>query len=173
MASLPHQEGEDGLRERLQLLLDDKEKQLQLAGTLGQRILAQQMELEDRINQLPLSSSSLLNPEDTQQQEDIRDKLKELQGVLTTWEDENASFFSKLAAQAVGCDFIAGFTLFISNTSQMPSLTLRKLLMSFRLRGLHRAHCPWTVVNRQLFKALDAPKTQRTAQMTLVCQISH
>ena len=112
MASLLHQDGEDSLRERLQLLLDDKEKQLQLAGTLGQRILAQQMELEDRINQLPLSGSTLVHPEYPQQQEDIRDKLKELQGVLSSWEDENATFFSKLAAQAVGGQFATNFPLF-------------------------------------------------------------
>jgi hypothetical protein len=38
-----------GMRLQLQNLLDLKEKRLQHAGTLGQRILAQQVELEERI----------------------------------------------------------------------------------------------------------------------------
>jgi hypothetical protein len=95
MASSFHQNGEEGLRDRLQVLLDD--------GTLGQRILAQQMELEDRINQLPLSSSSLLDTEDVQVQDEIREKLKELEAILSSWEDENATVFLKLTAQPV-CD---------------------------------------------------------------------
>ena len=100
MVSHISQDGEEGLRDRLQLLLDDKERQLQLAGTLGQRILAQQTELEDRINQLPLSDS-LLVTDDQQLAQEIQVKLKELEGVLASWEDENATFFSKLAMQSV------------------------------------------------------------------------
>ncbi|KAI6019868.1 hypothetical protein F5J12DRAFT_968007 [Pisolithus orientalis] len=37
---------------QLQLLLDTKEKQLQQAGALGQRVLAQQIELEEKIRQI-------------------------------------------------------------------------------------------------------------------------
>ncbi|KAJ7821017.1 hypothetical protein B0H14DRAFT_3471865 [Mycena olivaceomarginata] len=40
------------MRYHLQSLLDAKERQLQQAGALGQRVLAQQMELEERIRQL-------------------------------------------------------------------------------------------------------------------------
>jgi hypothetical protein len=100
MANNVHQNGEESIRERLQLLLDDKERQLQMAGTLGQRILAQQMELEDRINQLPLSSS-LVASEDQHVQQEIKDRLKELDEVLTSWECENEDFLSKLATQSV------------------------------------------------------------------------
>lgn len=88
------------IRDRLQSLLDDKEKQLQLAGTLGQRILAQQMELEDRINQLPLSSSLDQGLEE-HIQEDVQEKLRELEEVLAGWENENAVVFSKLNSQSV------------------------------------------------------------------------
>jgi hypothetical protein len=100
MANGDHQNGVEGIRERLQVLLDDKEKQLQLAGTLGQRILAQQMELEDRINQLPLSSS-LITSEGQYLQQEFQTKLKELEEVLASWESENAEFFSKLALESV------------------------------------------------------------------------
>ena len=40
------------LRFFLQSLLDDKEKQLQQAGTLGQQLLAQRMELDDTVRTL-------------------------------------------------------------------------------------------------------------------------
>ncbi|KAK7027275.1 hypothetical protein VNI00_015364 [Paramarasmius palmivorus] len=40
------------VKSHLQTLLDVKEKQLQQAGTFGQRVLAQQMELEERIRHL-------------------------------------------------------------------------------------------------------------------------
>jgi len=47
-----HSSSAGDMRFHLQNLLDSKEKQLQQAGTLGQRVLAQQMELEERIRQL-------------------------------------------------------------------------------------------------------------------------
>lgn len=40
------------MRLKLQALLGEKERQLQQAEALGQRILAQQVELEERINQI-------------------------------------------------------------------------------------------------------------------------
>src|ERR1700753_2867583 len=84
--------GEETLRERLQLLLDDKEKQLQMAGTLGQRILAQQMELEERINQL----SGARHDDQEGMKVDARDKLRDLAEVLQSWDRENANIFSSL-----------------------------------------------------------------------------
>lgn len=101
MAAIPPIHNEDDLRDQLQSVLDEKEKQLQLAGTLGQRILAQQMELEERINQLHLSTSELGNG-GRDLSEETKDKLKELGMVLSSWETENSDFFSRLAAKTVG-----------------------------------------------------------------------
>jgi ferritin-like metal-binding protein YciE len=76
------------VKSHLRNLLDAKEKQLQQAGTLGQRVLAQQMELEERIRQLQ---------EDIEDESggksgvgsDAMEKLKDLADTLDQWEREN------------------------------------------------------------------------------------
>ncbi|KAG8708982.1 hypothetical protein FRC09_000925, partial [Ceratobasidium sp. 395] len=80
------------MRVQLQALLDDKEKQLNLAGTLGQRILAQQLELEERINQLVDAEERLqATPDDADTE--MRVKLQELADVMQSWETENERLF--------------------------------------------------------------------------------
>jgi hypothetical protein len=88
------------MRLQLQALLDDKEKQLQLAGTLGQRFLAQQNELEERINQLVEAENSIAGKQPGQMDEadsEMRKKLEELQDTLQQWENENQHMWSSLA----------------------------------------------------------------------------
>ncbi|KAF9269698.1 hypothetical protein L218DRAFT_890468 [Marasmius fiardii PR-910] len=86
------------IRSHLQSLLDEKEKQLQQAGTLGQRVLAQQMELEERIRQL----HELVGDSDSAEggydsggeggisNGEAKDKLAELTETLVQWDRENA-----------------------------------------------------------------------------------
>ncbi|CCO29344.1 Anucleate primary sterigmata protein A [Rhizoctonia solani AG-1 IB] len=89
------------MRVQLQALLDDKEKQLNLAGTLGQRILAQQLELEERINQLVDAEDRLqTNPEDGDSE--MRTKLQELADVMQGWETENERMFSSFGTKLNG-----------------------------------------------------------------------
>ena len=84
------------LKVHLQALLDGKERQLQQAGILGQRVLAQQTELEDRIRQLQdldldfdpdldqdLEQAHTLRPE-------ANDRYTELTELIGAWERENA-----------------------------------------------------------------------------------
>ncbi|KAG7095356.1 hypothetical protein E1B28_006115 [Marasmius oreades] len=86
------------MRSHLQSLLDEKEKQLQQAGTLGQRVLAQQMELEERIRQLQEiigDSESAEGGYDSGGEgaitnEEARDKLMELTETLVQWDRDNA-----------------------------------------------------------------------------------
>jgi len=86
------------LRIQLQALLDDKEKQLRLAGTLGQRFLAQQMELEERISQLnDLEAAKTSANDDDAVENEIRNKLQELKATMNTWESENQDMFGGLA----------------------------------------------------------------------------
>jgi hypothetical protein len=80
------------MRLHLQALLDDKEKQLQLAGTLGQRILAQQMELEERINQI--TEFEVAKPGDEVGDAQMRDRLQELAGAMHSWEKDNEQLWS-------------------------------------------------------------------------------
>lgn len=76
------------MRELLQNLLDSKEKQLQQAGTLGQQLLTQRMELEERIRQL---QDLDLDGEDA---DDIRDKYRELADTIKAWDAENEQLSS-------------------------------------------------------------------------------
>ncbi|KAF9467802.1 hypothetical protein BDZ94DRAFT_1294718 [Collybia nuda] len=76
----------------LQTLLDNKEKQLQQAGTLGQRVLAQQMELEERIRQLQEIEAEKSDDDDIDEQ--ARERYRELADTLISWDTENAQLSS-------------------------------------------------------------------------------
>lgn len=76
----------------LQNLLDRKEKQLQQAGNLGQRVLAQQMELEERIRQI--QESVVDRPEDEEVDTQTRAKYRELSETILSWDSENAQLSS-------------------------------------------------------------------------------
>ncbi|KAJ3823527.1 hypothetical protein F5880DRAFT_1566576 [Lentinula raphanica] len=92
MAETDFYESAGDMRSHLQALLDAKEKQLQQAGTLGQRVLAQQMELEERIRQL----QELDADKEEHEELDIeaRVKYRELAQTLIDWDEENAQLSS-------------------------------------------------------------------------------
>ncbi|CAL1699777.1 unnamed protein product [Somion occarium] len=73
------------MRFYLQNLLDGKEKQLQQAGTLGQQLLAQRMELEERIRQLQDFDLDAGDDDDAT----IREKYRELAETIKAWDAEN------------------------------------------------------------------------------------
>jgi hypothetical protein len=81
--SSPHSSSSGDMRFHLQSLLDSKEKQLQQAGTLGQQLLAQRMELEERIRML--QDMEL----DGGEGDDVRDKYRDLVDTIKTWDAEN------------------------------------------------------------------------------------
>jgi len=98
MASAMNGNGHVGgqMRVKLQALLDDKERQLQKAEALGQRILAQQMELEERINQITeLDETSGggggAGEGGTPPDEELRTQLDELAQTMLGWATENDS----------------------------------------------------------------------------------
>ncbi|PPR01243.1 hypothetical protein CVT24_006007 [Panaeolus cyanescens] len=72
----------------LQNLLDSKEKQLQQAGSLGQRVLAQQIELEERIRQLQELEAH--KGEDDEIDHEARERYRELSDTILAWDAENA-----------------------------------------------------------------------------------
>lgn len=76
----------------LQNLLDSKEKQLQQAGTLGQRVLAQQMELEERIRQLQEIDAD--KAEDDELNTEAAERYRELADTIKAWDAENAQLSS-------------------------------------------------------------------------------
>ncbi|KAF9528362.1 hypothetical protein CPB83DRAFT_791687 [Crepidotus variabilis] len=80
------------MKMHLQTLLDSKEKQLQQAGSLGQRVLAQQMELEERIRQLQELEGD--KSEEDEIDSDARERYRELADTLLAWDAENAQLSS-------------------------------------------------------------------------------
>jgi hypothetical protein len=84
------------MRFYLQNLLDSKEKQLQQAGTLGQRVLAQQMELEERIRQLQELDAD--KSDDEEVDPDVRNRYRELADTIMAWDAENAQLSSAFGA---------------------------------------------------------------------------
>ena len=93
------------LKFHLQTLLDGKEKQLQQAGTLGQRVLAQQMELEERIRQLQEIEAD--KSEDDEIDEQARIRYRELADTLISWDNENAQLSSAFGNSKVQCCIIS------------------------------------------------------------------
>lgn len=77
----------DDMRFYLQNLLDGKEKQLQQAGTLGQQLLEQRMELEERIRQL--QELDLDVSSDNGDDATVREKYRELAETIKAWDTEN------------------------------------------------------------------------------------
>ncbi|PPQ81667.1 hypothetical protein CVT26_013990 [Gymnopilus dilepis] len=86
------------LKYHLQTLLDAKEKQLQQAGSLGQRVLAQQMELEERIRQLQDLEAD--KGEDDHIDREARERYAELADTIVAWDQENAQLSSAFGASS-------------------------------------------------------------------------
>ena len=82
----------------LKLLLDKKDKELQQVGTLGQRILSQQVQLDERVRQLHELEAKLGDNQDLDSE--IRKRYKELTETIKAWDMDNAqltqSFDSKV-----------------------------------------------------------------------------
>ena len=75
------------MRAHLQLLLDNKEKQLQQVGTLGQRILSQQVQLDERVRHLHDLDAELGDNQDLDSE--IRERYRELMEMVKTWDTDN------------------------------------------------------------------------------------
>ncbi|KAF6745032.1 hypothetical protein DFP72DRAFT_1018302 [Ephemerocybe angulata] len=113
----------DELRAHLQSLLDAKERQLNQAGILGQRVLAQQMELEERVKKLQTMTAGL--EDEGYDDEDVYggiatntvgrggkrrgssaahvrgetlDSFRELAQTIVQWDEENKMLNEELAA---------------------------------------------------------------------------
>ena len=91
------------MRQHLQFLLESKEKQLQQAGTLGQRVLAQQVELEERIRQLQEIDVEKAEYEDLSAE--MRLRYRDLTNTLKSWEEENMQLSSAFGGN-VSCPIL-------------------------------------------------------------------
>lgn len=93
------------IRLHLQNLLDSKEKQLQSAATLGHQLLAQRMELEERIKQMQELELDGTGSDDGLDVS-VRDKYRELADAMKAWDTENEQLTSVFGSK-VGGNLIA------------------------------------------------------------------
>lgn len=84
------------IRTHLQALLEHKSGQLQMVGTMGQKILSQQAELEERIQSL-----GDMETDNEEIDDDTRGKLLELQEAMKGWESDNQGIVLELQAPKV------------------------------------------------------------------------
>ncbi|KAF8137557.1 coiled-coil protein [Boletus edulis] len=89
----------------LQLLLDHKEKQLQQAGALGQRVLAQQIELEEKIRHL--QDFDVERGDDEDLDTDARERYRELADTVKAWDVENAQLSSAFGQKRLAEDTLS------------------------------------------------------------------
>jgi hypothetical protein len=102
----------------LQNLLDSKERQLQQAGSLGQRVLAQQMELEERIRQLQELEAD--KGEEDEIDHEARERYHDLADTIMAWDSENAQLSSvfggsskvRAIKQRATCQYSSFFSYF-------------------------------------------------------------
>ncbi|EJD03472.1 uncharacterized protein FOMMEDRAFT_20543 [Fomitiporia mediterranea MF3/22] len=85
------------LRATLQSLLDSKERQLQQAGTLGQRVLAQQMELEERVRQFQDMDANRGDRDEPSAE--MRLQYRDLANTIQSWNEENAKLSSAFSGR--------------------------------------------------------------------------
>jgi hypothetical protein len=95
----------------LQNLLDSKEKQLQQAATLGQRVLAQRVELEERIRQLQEMDAD--KPEEEEIDSEARERYRELAETIEGWDMENTVLSSAFGPGKVSIFFRCHQKLFL------------------------------------------------------------
>ncbi|KAG8980711.1 hypothetical protein FRB93_009043 [Tulasnella sp. JGI-2019a] len=106
---------------QLAKILDDKENELVLAGNLGQRILAQRVELEERINALAEHEhrSGSRTPEPGGDPE-VAKKFQELQDILQSWDKENQETLGGFNGQKVcGCILSLHSTSFAARSKRV------------------------------------------------------
>ena len=80
------------LRSHLQSLMEQKSTQLQTLGTMGQEILKQQQELEERIKTFEAE-------EEEEVGEETQSRLKDLDADMRSWEEQNEDMMRGLAAK--------------------------------------------------------------------------
>jgi hypothetical protein len=95
----------------LKNLLDSKEKQLQQAATLGQRVLAQRVELEERIRQLQEMDAD--KPDEEEIDFEARERYRELAEAIDAWDADNSALSSAFVVGKVSTPSSKGFFDFV------------------------------------------------------------
>ncbi|KAF8326317.1 uncharacterized protein EI90DRAFT_3070377 [Cantharellus anzutake] len=96
-----------GIREQLQALISNKKRQLTLVGTLGQRLLSQEIELEERIQRMVEAEIGVPQSGDSKDIAPTGDELESLGRTLKTWEVENQETW----VNALALDTLVGVSI--------------------------------------------------------------
>jgi hypothetical protein len=125
-----HSSSPNDMRLHLQNLLDGKEKQLQQAAALGERLLAQRVELEERVR--PLQDVDADKGDEITA--DMRERYRELADAVRNWDIGNAqltsAFTSSVRILVLYTVFSLTETFAIRLPSSAPSGRLLLLLLS-------------------------------------------
>lgn len=146
----------------LQNLLDKKEKQLQQAGNLGQRVLAQQMELEERIRQLQELVGDKTDEEEVEDPQ-AREKYCELSEIIVSWDAENAQLSSAFGASSKVCPS----RLVVSELCLVSSSAIRMVINRPRPLPLPSSHTRCLSTNGPRVQLRDNPVVRRTRPTVL------
>lgn len=101
VAAMSDFDTQGNMRLHLQTLLDNKEKQLQSAATLGHQLLAQRMELEERIKQMQDLDLDGTGSDDGLD-DSWRDKYRELADSIKAWDTENEQLTGVFGSKVSG-----------------------------------------------------------------------
>lgn len=105
------------MRLHLQNLLDGKEKQLQQAAALGERLLAQRVELEERVR--------LLQEIDADKSDeitaDVRERYRELADSVRAWDFGNVQLTTAFTSSVRILGLIHRFLLTETSAIRLPS----------------------------------------------------
>jgi len=112
------------MRQQLQNLLDSKEKQLQQAAALGERLLAQRVELEERVRLLQETDADKSDEITT----DMRERYRELAEAVRAWDFGNVQLTATFTP-SVCILFVHSFILLVE-TSAVCFTFLRPLSSS-------------------------------------------
>ena len=120
------------MRLHLQNLLDGKEKQLQQAAALGERLLAQRVELEERVR--------LLQDVDADKSDeitaDMRERYRELADAVKAWEFGNVQLTSAFTSSVRISVLYTVFLLTETFAIRLPSCVFSHRLLPLPSRCL-------------------------------------
>jgi cell division protein FtsB len=152
------------MRQHLQSLLDSKEKQLQQAAALGERLLAQRVELEERVRLLQETDA------DTSDEitADMRERYRELADAVRAWDFGNVQLTATFTP-SVGILFVHSFFLLVE-TSTVSFTFLRPLSssssssMTVLIWFLSRSRTPMALSRLNLLRSKIPPEMNPNGQ---------
>lgn len=170
------------MKQHLQSLLDSKEKQLEQAATLGQQVLAQRLELEQRIGQLEAAMNEKADEDDIDSE--ARRRYRDLTDTLGGWDSENAQTSATFGPSSVSSfPILSAEYCFASPSWQimslpeplLPSATPMALLLLPLLQSACQIYLETTRIARNPFQQLlraGAPKMPLIGLMTLASRLA-